>query len=89
VQAQLASEAAAADERYSNLAQAFGELQDRWDTRGPREEDAHVISELRAALEERDARLAGYDQRFNELHMVCVDHMHVVRRLCGQDGSWD
>lgn len=70
MQAKLENEAAAATDRYANLAEAFAGLKLQWETRGPREEDVREAEALRAAIAERDAQLSGINRRFNELHNV-------------------
>ena len=60
----------AADERYGNLAQAYGELKTAWDARPPRDEDVAALQELRSRLRAREAQLAGAEEQYHELRNV-------------------
>ena len=76
-----------AEAKYEHLAQAYGELKEAWETRGPRDEDVEALRALQAALEERAAQLASADQRFHELRNVRSGRngcpAHAVGQLCG------
>lgn len=79
LQATLEDVRTGAEEKYDSLAQAYGELRAQWETRGPREEDVEQIRTLIRTLEDRDAKIAAFEQRYNELHNVrhtplsCID----------------
>eukprot|EP00892_Ulva_mutabilis_P012739 jgi/Ulvmu1/9838/UM056_0079.1 len=68
LQATLEDVRAEAEEKYDSLAQAYTELSAQWETRGPREEDVERIRMLMATLEDRDAQIAAFEERYNELH---------------------
>lgn len=70
MQATLEDVRAAAEEKYDSLALAYTELRAQWETRGPREEDVQQIRALMGSLEDRDAKIAAFEERYNELHNV-------------------
>lgn len=60
----------AAEQKYDDLAQAYGELKEAWETRGPRDEDVAIINDLERGIQDRDQRLETVEERIHELGKV-------------------
>jgi hypothetical protein len=58
------------EQRYENLAQAYGELKLAWDNRGAREQDVAQINKLAQMIKEKDDQIQGFERKYNELRNV-------------------
>jgi hypothetical protein len=72
VQAALDDVRTESEEKYDNLAQAYGELKLAWDNRGAREVDIQQINKLSQMIHERDEKIQGFEKKYQDLRNVCA-----------------
>jgi hypothetical protein len=70
VQAALDDVRTEAEDKYDNLAQAYGELKLAWDNRGAREVDVQRINKLTQMIHERDEQIQGFEKKYSDLRNV-------------------